>query len=69
MITKDDSRYTYDYGDYYVIYPNFEWFDFEKAFEPGGVKIEEGFEYHSGENDEWLSVDDIKKLLEEYKLV
>ena len=39
MITKDDSRYTYDYGEYYIIYPNFEWFDFEKSFKPGGVSI------------------------------
>lgn len=69
MITKDDSRYTYDYGDYYIIYPHFEWFDFDKAFKPGGVKIAEGFEYHSGENEDWLSVEDIKQLLKEYKLV
>lgn len=68
MITKDDSRYTYDYGDYYVIYPNFEWFNFEKNFQPGGVKIKDGFQYHSGENTEWLSVEDIQRLLCEYNL-
>ena len=68
MITKDDSRYTYDYGDYYVIYPNFEWFNFEKNFQPGGVKIEDGFQYHSGENTEWLSVEEIQRLLKEYNL-
>ncbi|MCB6992353.1 UDP-N-acetylglucosamine 4,6-dehydratase (inverting) [bacterium 210820-DFI.6.37] len=68
MITKDDSRYTYDYGDYYVIYPNFEWFDFNKSFEVGGVKIEEGFQYHSGENAEWLDVEQIRSLIKEYNL-
>ncbi|MGI6722062.1 MAG: UDP-N-acetylglucosamine 4,6-dehydratase (inverting) [Anaerovoracaceae bacterium] len=68
MITKDDSRSTYDYGDYYVIYPNFEWFDFEKSFQPGGKKLEDGFEYSSGNNTQWLSVEDIRRLLQEYHL-
>ena len=69
MITKDDSRSTYDYGDYYIIYPNFEWFNFKKSFKEGGRLIEEGFEYDSGNNTDWLSVEDIRRLLKEYKLV
>lgn len=68
MITKDDSRHTYDYGDYYVIYPAFEWFNFEKNFLEGGTLIEDGFEYNSGNNSEWLSVEDIARLLNEYDL-
>ena len=69
MITKDDSRSTYDYGDYYIIYPNFEWFDFKKSFKEGGKPLEDGFEYNSGNNTEWLSVEDIHNLLIEYKLI
>ena len=69
MITKDDSRTTYDYGDYYIIYPNFEWFDFKRSFKEGGKLIEDGFEYGSGSNTQWLSVEDIRKLLVEYKLI
>lgn len=69
MITKDDSRSTYDYGDYYIIYPNFEWFNFKKSFKEGGRLIEEGFEYDSGNNTDWLSVEDIRRLLKEYRLV
>lgn len=68
MITKDDSRHTYDYGDYYVIYPAFEWFNFEECFMEGGELIEDGFEYNSGNNTEWLSVEDIRRLLKEYDL-
>ena len=69
MITKDDSRSTYDYGDYYIIYRNFEWFDFKKSFKEGGKPLEDGFEYNSGNNTEWLSVEDIHNLLIEYKLI
>ena len=69
MITKDDSRHTYDYGDYYIIYPHFEWFNFAESFKAGGVKIEDGFEYHSGQNTDWLGVEDIRGLLGTYGLV
>lgn len=69
MVTKDDSRHAYDYGDYYIIYPNFEWFDFEKSFKPGGVQVEDGFEYSSGNNTEWLSVEQIRQLLVDYHLI
>ena len=68
MITKDDSRHTYDYGDYYVIYPAFEWYSFENNFMPGGELIEDGFEYNSGNNKQWLSVEEIRNLLEQYSL-
>lgn len=69
MITKDDSRFTYDYGNYYIIYPHFDWFSFDEHFHSGGEKIEVGFEYHSGNNTEWLSIEDIKNLIKEYNLV
>lgn len=68
MITKDDSRMTYDYGTYYIIYPHFDWFSMEKHFHPNGIKIEDGFEYHSGENEEWLNVEQMEELIEEYNL-
>lgn len=69
MITKDDSKYTYDYGDYYIIYPNFEWFNFDRCFKTGGKKIEDGFEYHSGNNDQWLDVKELRKLMKKYALM
>jgi len=63
MITKDDSRTTYEYEKHYIIYPHFDWWNFEKYFTPGGKLINEGFEYNSGTNSEWLSVNDLKNWL------
>lgn len=63
MITKDDSRMTYEYDKHYIIYPHFDWWSSERHFTNGGKPIEEGFEYNSGTNTEWLSVEDLKKLL------
>lgn len=61
MITKDDSRTTYEYEKHYIVYPHFEWWNFEKHFTPGGKLIERGFEYHSGNNSEWLNVEGLKE--------
>ncbi|WGS63894.1 UDP-N-acetylglucosamine 4,6-dehydratase (inverting) [Marinitoga aeolica] len=63
MITKDDSRTTYEYEKHYIIYPHFDWWNFESHFTPGGKLIEEGFEYNSGNNSEWLTVEDLRDWL------
>lgn len=68
MITSDDSRNTYDYGDYYIIYPNFEWWSEEKYFKNGGELIKDGWEYNSGENTEWLTVEELREKIEELGL-
>lgn len=64
MITKDDSRMTYEYEKHYIIYPYFNWWNKEHYFTKGGKLIDEGFEYNSGTNTQWLSVDDLKEKLE-----
>lgn len=61
MITRDDSRNTYEYENHYIIYPYFEWWNFERHFTPGGKLIEKGFEYNSGNNTEWLNVEELRK--------
>lgn len=63
MITKDDSRMTYEYEKHYIIYPHFDWWNSQKFMTPGGKLVEEGFEYNSGNNVEWLSVDNLSDLL------
>lgn len=63
MVTKDDSLLTYEYEKHYIIYPHFEWWNFEEGFTEGGVKVQEGFEYSSGTNVEWLGVEELKAAL------
>ena len=64
MITKDDSRYTYEYEKHYIIYPYFDWWKSERFFTNGGRPIEEGFEYNSGTNKEWLDIAKLRQLLQ-----
>jgi len=67
MITSSDSFSTYDLGKYYVILPltthwNLaEYLDHFKA-----VKVEEGFNYNSGTNNAWLSVEELRQLIKEH---
>ena len=68
MITSDDSRGTYDYGNHYIIYPNYIWWSKDHYFKEGGKLIEEGWEYNSGTNNEWLNVETLKKKIEELRL-
>lgn len=62
MITKEDSFYTYEYDNHFVIYPHLSWWTAENAI-PGGKPVARGFEYSSGTNEQWLSVEDLRRLL------
>jgi len=64
MITTSDSLKTYEYDDYYVIYPNYDWWNYETgAICKSGKKVIAGWEYTSDKNNWWLSVDDLRKLI------
>lgn len=62
MVTKEDSLYTYEYEKHYIVYPHYNWWG-SKDVLPGGTQVAPEFEYSSGINKEWLSVEDIQRLL------
>ena len=64
MITREDSATTYEYDKHFIIYPHYNWWN-DRTPIPGGKKVEEGFEYTSGNNNQWLSCEELKNLLEE----
>jgi len=67
MITSSDSFTTYDLGKYYVILPqNLNWGLNEYIKHFNAVKVPEGFNYNSGTNAEWLTVEDIRRLIKEH---
>ena len=64
MITSSDSFTTYDLGKYYVILPQNPVWDlktFIKKFK--AKKVEEGFSYQSGTNQDFLTVDELNSLI------
>ena len=62
-LATEDSATTYEYDKHFIVYPQVVWNDKQKINE-SGRKVEDGFSYSSGNNTEWLSVEDIRKLLE-----
>jgi UDP-N-acetylglucosamine 4,6-dehydratase (inverting) len=64
MITSSDSFSTYDLGKYYAILPqvtNWNIDSYTKEFNASKVPI--GFQYNSGENTDWVGVDEIRSLI------
>lgn len=68
MVTKDDSRMTYEYEKHYIVYPNFEWWNVKRYFTEGGTPVEEGFEYNSANNKVWLTREQLAVGLKNLKL-
>ncbi|NBB77334.1 MAG: UDP-N-acetylglucosamine 4,6-dehydratase (inverting) [Bacteroidetes bacterium] len=67
MITSSDSFYTYDLGKYYVIIPSQHTWDLDSYIEHfNAKKVELGFRYNSGENDSWVSVEEIRDLIKNH---
>ena len=64
MITLEDSMHTYEYENHFVVYPQMNFWSKEEVI-PGGEKLDYGFSYSSGSNKQWLSVEDLKRLLQE----
>jgi UDP-N-acetylglucosamine 4,6-dehydratase/5-epimerase len=67
MITSSDSFNTYDLGKYYVILPQTHAWDIQKFIEHfDAKKVQAGFTYNSGTNSEWLSVEQIRELIQQH---
>lgn len=63
MITSSDSRHTLEFDDYYIIEPEYDWW--KKDNHKDGKPVKEGFEYNSCTNTWWLTIEEMKKMLEE----
>ena len=62
MVTVEDSMTTYEYDKHFIVYPQMVWNEERRAI-PTGKKVPEGFSYSSGNNTEWLTVEEIRELI------
>lgn len=68
MITASDSLNTVDLGKYYAILPNGGQFTLQEFCARTGAKpVDPGFSYDSGTNPDFLTVDQLRKLVAEYQ--
>lgn len=67
MITTADSMTTWDHGDFFTVLPVATDWDMKVWEEKTGAKrVPEGFHYSSGENSDFLSVEEIRSLIRKY---
>lgn len=67
MITESDSLNTLDCGKYYVIIPSHPSWSKEKYISHFKAKyVPQGFKYNSGENTEWISVDELRTQIKQH---
>ncbi len=62
MISKGDAIHTLEFDGYYIVQPSVPW------WHPGeylskGKPVENDFEYHSGNNTDWLTVSQMQDLI------
>ena len=60
MVTREDSMHTYEYEKHFIIYPHYDWWR-DRDLIPGGKLVAPEFEYSSGTNTEWLSVEELRE--------
>lgn len=63
LISEDEARHTLDAGDMYVIQPAHPWWT-NRTWEDT-TPLPAGFHYTSDNNEDWLSVDDLRELIGE----
>ncbi len=67
MITENDAYSTLEFDDYFVILPSLNLWsiqDYMTTF--NGRRCPSGFKYSSGENSDWLSVEQLRELVETF---
>jgi UDP-N-acetylglucosamine 4,6-dehydratase/5-epimerase len=60
MITEDEARHAKEFSDYFVIEPEFAFWDKEDHVD--GKHLPEGYRYSSDINDRWLTKEELKKM-------
>lgn len=67
MITSSDSFFTYDLGTYYCILPSKPPFALQEWIQKTAAKkVQEGFQYNSGENTEWETVSTLRQKIKKH---
>lgn len=64
MITMEDARNTLEFDDYYIVFPEISFENIINDY-PEGRTVAKDFEYHSGNNTQWLTVEEMRTLIKE----
>lgn len=62
LLTSDESRHAVDGGDVYVVLPEHPWWSSNPSWTHREM-LSDGFAYTSDTNTEWLSIEDLRRVL------
>lgn len=62
LVPEDESHNTIEYNNMYIILPAFRYWDAKDVYK-GHKPLDDGFKYSSDINKDWLSVEELKKIL------
>ncbi len=62
LLTEDEARHAKEFDDYFIIEPEYPFWG--KGNFGDGKPLPDGFRYTSEDNDQWLSIDDIRNMIE-----
>ena len=63
LITEEEGRNAVGYNGMYVVMPNYSWWERKNYI--SGLQLPEGFTYTSDDNDMWLSIEDLRAIVQE----
>jgi UDP-N-acetylglucosamine 4,6-dehydratase len=63
LITQEEARNTYEFDEYYLVEPQYRWWD--KANMKGGKKVDKEFVYSSDNNEKWLSIEELNGMIKD----
>lgn len=66
LISKDEARRAVSVGDFFVIQPNFPYWNFEARY--NGNPLPDEYEYTSDNNNKWLPVDELKEMIKDIRI-
>jgi UDP-N-acetylglucosamine 4,6-dehydratase/5-epimerase len=66
MVTRDDARRTLDMGDFYIIQPDFFYWQ-RRSNWTEAKSLPEDFEYNSGTNPRFLTIAEMQELVREFE--
>lgn len=61
LMTEDEARHAREFYDYFIIYPEYHFW--KEDFISKGKSCPERFKYTSNENSEWLTKEELKKIV------
>ena len=67
MISVEDAPYTYEYDGYFKILPQIHGWSNDTNRIKDGTLVPEGFSYSSDNNTEWMTVEELRRWIEQNK--